>query len=69
MTPVQQARNVTGHVESMAHLLLTEGDVAKMAESPEQVMEEIRLRATQVGSVLEGIFHESHGHPHWEFSE
>ena len=45
------------------------GEVRRMAEDPEQVMEEIALRATQVGSVLEGIFREPHGQPRWGVNE
>ena len=51
------------------HLLITEGDVRLMAEDPEQVMEEIELRATSVGPVLEAIFRESQGHAHWGINE
>ena len=40
-----------------------------MAENPEQVMEEIQLRATQVSSVLEGILLEPHGRPNWGINE
>lgn len=69
MTPVQQTANVTGGAVSAVHLMITEGDVKMMAESPEQVMEEIRLRAEQVSSVLEGIFLEPHGQPRWGINE
>lgn len=51
------------------HLLLTQGDVKMMVENPEQVMEEIRLRAEQVSSVLEHILSEPHGVPRWGINE
>ena len=69
MDPVQQMVSNTGGTGSVAHLLIAEGDVKMMAEDPERVMEEIALRATQVGSVLEGIFLEPHGQPRWGLNE
>jgi hypothetical protein len=71
MTPLKPiANNVSGMGNTNAiHLLLTEGDVKLMAENPEQVMEEIRVRATQVSSVLEDILLEPHGVSHWGINE
>jgi hypothetical protein len=71
MTSTQHMRNVSGGTGSMeaVHLLLAEGDIKLMVENPEQVMEEIRLRATQVGSILEGILHEPHGRPDWGIND
>lgn len=63
MIHVQQT---IGAATNVAPLLLTEGDVQRMAESPEQVMEEIWVRATQVSSTLESIFHEPHREPQWD---
>jgi hypothetical protein len=51
------------------HLLMTEGDVSLMAEEPEQVMEEIELRATSVGPVLEAIFREAQEQSRWGINE
>jgi hypothetical protein len=69
MSPVQQTVNVTSAAGSPVHLLITQGDIKTMAESPEQAMEEIELRATQVSAVLEGIFLEPHGYPQWGLNE
>ncbi len=70
MTLAQQTQNVTsGTGMAAVHLLLTEGDVKMMAENPEQVMEEIQLRATQVSSILEGILLEPHGETRWGLNE
>ena len=71
MTHVQQTRNVTSGAitEGAAHLLLTEGDVKMMVENPAKIMEEIRVRAEQVSSVLEGILLEPHGEPRWGLNE
>lgn len=71
MTPAQQRVNVTGSdkTDPAVHLLLTEGDVNIMAQSPEQVMAEIEIRATQVSALLEGIFQEPHGRPDWGIND
>jgi hypothetical protein len=58
----------SGNAEAV-HLLLTEGDVRMMAENPEQVMEDIRVRATMVSSVLEDILLEPHGRSDWGLNE
>jgi hypothetical protein len=46
-------------------LMLVEGKVKVAMREPEQVMEEIWTRATEIGSVLEGILHEPHSKGHW----
>jgi hypothetical protein len=51
------------------HLLLTEGDVELMAKDPDRVMEDIRMRTTEMGSVLEEILSQSHGEPRWGLNE
>jgi hypothetical protein len=70
MTSTQQTQNVSsGAGMTAVHLLLTQGEVKLMVENPEQVMEEIRLRAEQVSSVLEHILSEPHGIPRWGINE
>ncbi len=71
MIPVLQTSTVTGGADSLAavHLLLPAGHVELRVEDPEQVMEEIQLRATQVSSVLEEILSDSHGRPDWGLNE
>ncbi len=69
MIPMQQATGNPIDANSMVPLLMTEDDVKMMAESPEQVMEEMRLRATEVGAVLEAILREPHGEPRWGLNE
>ena len=54
---------------SVVPLLMTADDVKMMAEDPELVMEEMWLRATRVGSVLENILREPHGEPRWGLNE
>ena len=71
MIPLQQLANAKAIVSSpqAVHLLLPEGGAKLMVKKPEQVMEEIRLQATQMSSVLEGILLESHGQQHWGLNE
>jgi hypothetical protein len=53
----------------VVHLTVKADDVKVMAEDPEQLMEEMWLRATQVSSVLESILREPHGVPRWGINE
>ena len=71
MNSTQHTQNVSGGSDRIGavHLLLTQGDVKLMVENPEQVMEEIRHRAEQLGSVLEHILSEPHGVPRWGINE
>ena len=69
MNPVQQTVSNTGVADSVVALTVRADDVKLMAEDPEQVMEEMWVRATQVGSVLEKILHEPHGVPRWGLNE
>lgn len=71
MTLARQTQSVTSTTDGMGvvHLLLTEGDVKRMAENPERVMKDIELRATKVSSVLEDILHEPHGRPDWGIND
>ena len=69
MNPVQQTVSNTGGAGSVVHLTVTATDVKTVVEDPEQVMEEMWLRATQVSSVLENILREPHGEPRWGLNE
>ena len=70
MTSTQQTQNVSGGTGGLeVHLLLTQGEIKLAVDNPEQVMEEIRLRAEQVGSILQGILLEPHGQPRWGINE
>ena len=69
MNPMpQNTVGAAGEIHAV-HLLLTEGDVKRMAHDPEQVMADIQIRATEIGSVLEAILHEPHGQPRWGLNE
>ncbi|HAO79886.1 MAG TPA: hypothetical protein DCQ92_13110 [Verrucomicrobia subdivision 3 bacterium] len=59
----------TGVTGGVVHLMLTEGEAGLMPKDLERLMEEIRLRATLVGPVLEGILREPHGQPRWGLNE
>jgi hypothetical protein len=70
MTTTQTTRNVSGKTGGAGvHLLLNEGEMKLLVDDPEQVMEEIRVRAEQVSSILEGILLEPHGEPRWGINE
>lgn len=69
MNPVQQTVSNNSGAGSVVHLTVRADDVKMMVEDPEQVMEEIWLRATQVGPVLENILREPHGVPRWGLNE
>jgi len=70
---VQQMTSNTGVTGGVVHLMLTEGEAGLMPKDlgrlTERLMEEIRLRATLVGPVLEGILREPHGQPRWGLNE
>jgi hypothetical protein len=51
------------------HVLLPEDKAGLPPNNSEEVMEQIRLRATIIGPVLEGILHDPHAHSHVEFDD
>ncbi len=55
--------------ETPVHLLITQGDIELMNGSPEAAMQEMELRATKLGSVLEQILRETNEHLHWGINE
>lgn len=69
MNPAPQIMGAAGNPEPQVHLLITAGDVALMATNPEVAIEEIRVRATQMSSVLEAILRDTHGHIDWGINE
>lgn len=73
MTYGTQIHNVVGGMASGAnavHLLLTNTEVKLLADDPVQVIREIEIRATKVGSVLENILSEQHDHrPDWGLND
>jgi hypothetical protein len=68
-TQTQQTRSVNGPGDIGVHLLLSDKGVKLTVEDPEQVIEEIRMRATKVGSILEGILLEPHGQSDWGLND
>ena len=50
-------------------MLLPEDKAGLLPRDSEEVMEQIRLRATIIGPVLEGILHDSHVHSHAEYDK
>jgi hypothetical protein len=51
------------------HMLRPEGKAGLLPKDSEEVMEQIRLRATFIGPVLEGILHDPHAFSHAEYDE
>jgi hypothetical protein len=69
MNTQPQMANAASVKDCVIHLMLKEGKTELAPAEPEQMMEEFRVRATQVGSVLEGILHEPHGQSRWGLNE
>lgn len=69
MNQMQHVTTSSSGVGGTVHLLITKDDMRLMAEEPEEVMEEIELRATSVGPVLEAIIRESPGESRWGINE
>ena len=73
MTYGTQIHNVVGGMASgvnAVHLLITNTEVKLLADDPVQVIREIEVRATKVGSVLERILTEPHDHrPDWGLND
>lgn len=69
MNPPQHIAAALAAGNPAVPLLLTAGDVNAMNQNPEQAMEDIRLRATQMSQILEDILHEPHGEPRWGLNE
>ena len=67
MNAVQHTAKAAVANHCVIHLLLPEGKAGMMPKNSEEVMEQIRLRATFIGPVLEGILHEPHAYSHAEF--
>ena len=69
MNPVQQLANSTTTSHCVIHVLLPEDKAGQMPKDSEEVMEQIRLRATMVGPILDGILHDPHAQSHAEYDE
>ena len=67
MNPMQSLTQETGDVGQLVHVMLTQESIE--TENTKRAMVEIELRATKVGSVLEGILHQTHGSTHWGLNE
>jgi len=72
MIQATQTLNVTGGLATgvnAVHLLLANTEVKVRVDDPEQVIREIEVRATKVGSVLEHILTENHDRPDWGLND
>ena len=69
MNAVEHTATSAAANHCVIHLLLPDGENGLMPRNSEEVMEQIRLRATFIGPVLEGILHDPHALSHAEFEE
>jgi hypothetical protein len=69
MNAVQLIANDTAAKHGVIHIWLPEDKTGCLPKDSEEVMEQIRLRATIMGPVLEGILHEPHDLTHGIFVE
>jgi hypothetical protein len=69
MNAMQHMANNSTASHSVIHMLLPEDKAGLMPKDSEEVREQIRLRATIVGPVLEGILHDPHVLTHAEYDE
>jgi hypothetical protein len=61
-------KDLGGAGNSLHVLMMHEGEKLLMDET-DRAIEEIEKRATEIGSVLEGILHEAHGTARWGLNE
>ena len=69
MNPTQQISGAAVGGSHAVHVLCMEGNMKLTAHDLEEVLEDIRMRATKVGCILEGILHEPHGEAKWNLNE
>ena len=69
MNLVQQTVSGIVGPESAVHFMNADVDVKDRPTDPEEIREEMWVRATKVGSVLENILHEKHGQVRWGINE
>ena len=69
MNELQPTANDIATNSVVPHLLLTEGWKELMPKNPAEFVEQILLRATFVGPVLDGILHDPHVHVHAEYAD
>jgi len=66
---MQHVVNDTKASHFVIHMLRPEDKAGLLPKDSEEVMEQIRLRATFIGPVLEGILHDPHAFSHAEYDE
>ena len=69
MNAVRNKMDDTAIRHTVIHVLVPDGKAELLPKSSEEVLEQIRLRATIVGPVLEGILHDPHAQTHAEYEE
>jgi hypothetical protein len=65
--------HIADHSSKAGSVLQREGEAGLPSDNPgkltERLIEEISLRATMVGPVLEAILNDQHGHSRWGLNE
>jgi len=69
MNAVQHTVTDTAGHHCVIHVLMPEDRAGLTPKDSDEVMEQIRLRATVVGPVLESILHDPHADSHAEYDE
>ena len=73
MNAVQHVASVANKPVYVLHLTRREGEIGLLPDDAgkltERLMEEVNLRATIVGPVLERILNETQGQPRWGLNE
>ena len=69
MNAMQHMANDTTASHCVIHVMLPEEKAGLMPKDSAEVMEQIRLRATIIGPVLEGILHDPHALSHAEYDK
>ena len=66
---MQHMANETTASHCVIHVLLPEGKAGLMPKDSEEVMEQIRMRATFIGPILESILNDPHCLTHAEYDQ
>jgi hypothetical protein len=69
MNVMQHMANDATASHGVIHILLPEEKAGLMPKDSTEVMEQIRLRATIIGPILEGILHDPRALSHAEYDE
>ena len=69
MKPVAQSKDGTIVAGGQVRIEIEETEVELTVEESEKMREQIRLRATEVGPILEALLRNEAGYEHWGLNE